>query len=88
MVKWSLLDWACNLYDLVSDGESDTANYALSKLLKENEYFSFNFKLPVNMDQIDNVQDKFLNELIELTKYTISTQWKSDIDRLVNVLGL
>ena len=50
--------------------------------------FGQNYPKPIDGYYSQRGQDKFLNELIELTKYTISTQWKSDIDRLVNVLGL
>ena len=87
IIKWNIIDWAINLFSLVTDGQSDTTHFALKKLLPQERYFPFDLKLTKNMDEMDRIDNAFLNNLITLTKEYLAKEWKDELNRLVSEIG-
>lgn len=83
--KWNILNWASSIYDISSDGQNDSTDHALKKLLKSN-YFRFNMKLPLNLDKMDNADSVFIQQLIDLTNKTIISTWKDKLQKLVELV--
>lgn len=88
LIKWNILDWAANLFNIFNDGQSDTTTYAMNKLLEntKDKYISFDLKLPENCDEMDNVTDKYLNALIDIAKKEIKGNWNIKINELLSII--
>jgi patatin-like phospholipase/acyl hydrolase len=88
LCKWSVIDWALNLYPITSDGQSDTAIYITEKLMKKfaskDNMYTFDLKLLSGMDQIGSTDKKFLSSVVTLYKDYVSNQWRDEINRLVS----
>jgi len=84
--KYSMLDWASNLFDLVSDGQSDTTEYILRKLLPRENYWRFQVRISASNANMDNVSDNNLNDLINITNSYINNDWRDSLEDLVNIL--
>ena len=84
--KWTILDWASQIYSICNDGQSDTTRYAMSTMVEKENYFSFDLKLPKGMDEMDNVKDSFLNDLVELSQEQLANDWKIEFNRLIEQL--
>jgi len=85
--KYNMLDWATNLFDLVSDGQSDTTEYILRKMLPIKDYWRFQVRLSKNNSGMDNVSDLNLRDLENLTKNYINNEWYDELDDLAKILN-
>ena len=86
MNKFNLLTWATSLFDFVSDGQSDTVDCSMSRLHDVEDYFRFQVKLDTKNASMDDVSDKNLNSLIEVSEKAIKNEWASEFERLVELL--
>lgn len=85
--KYNVLDWAKNLFDITSDGQSDNTEYLLRKLLPEDRYFRFQVRLPKTNASMDNIEDSNLKDLANLTNNYINDQWQSELQSLIQVIN-
>ena len=85
--KYNMLDWATNLFDLVSDGQSDTTEYVLRKTLPIKDYWRFQVRLSKNNSGMDNVSDLNLRDLENLARNYINNEWYDELDDLVKILN-
>ena len=85
--KYNLLDWANGLFDLVSDGQSDTTEYMLRKLLPVKDYWRFQVRLSKDNADMDNISDNNLKDLENLTKNYINNEWYDELADLAVVLN-
>lgn len=84
--KWSILKWASNLFGIISDGQNDASEYLCGEILGD-KYYRFNFPLPNDLDEMDNVSDPYINRIEEVTKNAIEGRWKDLLDKLVTELN-
>lgn len=87
--KWGLLCWAPNILDILFDGESDTVDHQLKKLLiQENSfrnYYRFQIPIPQNAQGSDNISVENL-ELLETLGNNVVDKYTKEIDELVKLL--
>lgn len=85
--KFNLLDWAKNILDFIFDGQSDTSEYAIKRLLPEEDIFIFNPNLGDMKCNLDNINADYLQKLIDLTlEYINKEDIKQQFNKLIALL--
>lgn len=83
LIGWNIINWANQLFGLVSDYQSDTTDYALSKLNCCESYYRFQPVIPENMDNLDDTRDAFLDNLKNIALTNIRGAWSEQLDQLM-----
>lgn len=81
--KFNLLSWATNIFDFVSDGQSDSTDYSLERLSDVKSYYRFQLKLNTKNASLDDISDKNLNSLINVTQEAIKDKWQKDLEKML-----
>jgi hypothetical protein len=84
---WGLAKWAKPILDTIFDGVSDTVDYQLKHLLKNN-YYRMQVSLShLGRDEMDNASNENIYEL-KLLGQSIIDKWQKngDLERLCNKL--
>ena len=81
--NFTLLDWGMNLFDLTSDGYSDTVAYAMNELAEVDSHYRFTPIIPEKNTGVDDTTDDNLNKLQQITNNMIATDWSNDLQKMI-----
>lgn len=84
--KYNMLDWATKLFDYVSDGQSDTTEYILRKLMTPETYWRYQVRLSKDNSDMDNVSQSNLKDLENLTLSYVNNEWYDEISAMKTIL--
>ncbi len=95
--NWNPINWVTGpLIPTFFDGNSTTVEYQLKQILPPECYLRFQLRLPdeKGADELDNINDKFLSRLKELTRIYIEQDdvdglpigWASKISSICSIL--
>ena len=95
--NWNPINWVTGpLIPTFFDGNSTTVEYQLKQILPPDCYFRFQLRLPdeKDADKLDNINEKFLNRLKDLTRIYIEQDnigglpigWASKLTTICNAL--
>jgi hypothetical protein len=85
--RYTILSWASNLFDFVSDGQSDTVDYSMARISDVEKYYRFQIDIDESQSKMDDISKENISNLTNITKCAIIGGWEKNLQSLLGELA-